>query len=152
MTSLTMMARVRPTRAIDRSWWRPAKASSSSRFTGSDGTGRNWRVAIVAQAGRRGGATGLLWERLQPRAFGPLRRQGEGPRQELAAEAAPTRAGKRRLLPGPQVRQAAHLPPGLGFLVVVPALGVAHVALGHGVLVDHAQVEDRKSTRLNSIH
>src|SRR3546814_1440084 len=33
MTSLTMMAMVRPTRAIDRSWWRPAKASSSSRFT-----------------------------------------------------------------------------------------------------------------------
>src|SRR6218665_273866 len=41
----------------------------------------------------------------------------------------------------PQPRQAADQPPGARGLVVVPALAVAHRALGQGVAVDDADLD-----------
>src|SRR5690606_16081923 len=41
----------------------------------------------------------------------------------------------------PQVRQPAEQPPGARGLVVVPALAVAHGALGQGVAVDDADLD-----------
>src|SRR3546814_1607701 len=79
---------------------------------------------------------------LRPASTAGVRSSAREPMVRKRTASPPAFAGEGAwLLPGPQVRQATHLPPGLGFLVVVPALGVAHAALGHGVLVDHAQVD-----------
>src|SRR3546814_17160898 len=127
MTSLTMMAMVKPTRAIDRSWWRPAKASSSSRFTEVDA--RRAGEDCRKKAGAGGWGLGAENQKRPP----PL----------LFSPQSPDPSPRSSSFPLPQVRQAPHLPPGLGFLLVVPALGVAHAALGPGVLFVHAQVDPR---------
>src|SRR3990167_5044556 len=50
-------------------------------------------------------------------------------------------AACRRASIGPEIRQAADQPPGLGRLVVAPALAVADGALGQGIAVDHADLD-----------
>src|SRR4249919_760066 len=52
-----------------------------------------------------------------------------------------TPALRAALLPIPQVRQRAGHPPRLAFLVPAPGLAVADDALGHGVAVDHADLD-----------
>src|SRR3546814_7129300 len=82
MTSLTMMAMVRPTRAIDRSWWRPAKASSSSRFTE---VGHGPEGGRGLSHSRRGGRPSRSWDLLQPRASAPSTAKAGGEEVRLRA-------------------------------------------------------------------
>src|SRR3546814_19006782 len=90
MTSLTMMAMVRPTRAIDRSWWRAAKASSSSRFTE---VGHGPEGGRGLSHSRRGGRPSRSWDLLQPRASAPSTAKAGG--EEVRLRAIGSRADER---------------------------------------------------------
>src|SRR5687768_16711982 len=133
------MATVRPAKPSDRYRWRPANASSSSRLTGTRSQGRALKVgrakSELAEA-RTGGDC-------RPARAAAQKRGPNGP---------PGPGGRARLLAGPEVRQAADQPPGLGFRVPGPGLGVAHGALGQGVAVDHADVDQAHRGALFLVH
>src|SRR3546814_16457363 len=127
------------------------KAAGDCRTAGRAGClPRSWerlqpRALAPPPATAGGGREGVVTARADPEGTPPqplrpastagVRSSAREPMVRKRTASPPAFAGEGAwLLPGPQVRQATPLPPGLGFLVVVPALGVAHAALGHGVL------------------
>src|SRR5690606_3810213 len=115
--SVTMIAPVRPAKASASIWLRPAKAINSWKSTADRlcGRGRDCRTGARRRAGALTGTAPATGARDRPRAGALFAR--------------------------PEVRQPAGDPPGFLLRVVAPLLGVAHGAFGHGVAVDHADLD-----------
>src|SRR5690606_26818815 len=95
--------------------------------------------------GRRRSATASGGGPRRPAVPGSPRRIGSEGGRDCRTAPRPLPGGPRAagpaLLPVPEVGQAGHVPPGPGLGVVAPRLGMAQAAFGHGVAVDHADLD-----------